>query len=89
MDLVNDVTEHEDDWQREIEEVTRLGKYVERKSRPMRIKFKLQAAAEEVLSGAWRLGRKEDCKNIWIQRDMNEEERAKTSELWKQAKEQN
>ncbi len=46
-------------------------------------------AAEEVLSGAWRLGRKEDSKNIWIQRDVNEEERVKMSKLWKQAQEKN
>lgn len=49
--------------------------------------FKSHTVAEEVVSGSWRLCRKEDSKKIWMLRDLNEEEKTKTSELWKQAKE--
>ena len=87
--LVEVAINETNDCQGEIEEVSRIGRYEEGKNRPMRIKFKSQTSAEEVLNGAWRLGKREDYKNIWIRRDMNEEERNKTSELWKQAKEKN
>ena len=87
--LVEVATNETNECQGEIEEVSRIGRYEEGKNRPMRIKFKSQTSAEEVLNGAWRLGKREDYKNIWIRRDMNEEERNKTSELWKQAKEKN
>ncbi|MPC42382.1 hypothetical protein E2C01_036003 [Portunus trituberculatus] len=85
--LVAVASNEADEYQGEIEEVSRIGRYEEGKSRPMRIKFKSQAPAEEVLNGSWRLGKQEDYKDIWIRRDMNAEERNKTSDLWKQAKE--
>ena len=85
--LVEVAMNETNECQGEIEEVSRIGKYEEGKNRPMRIKFKSQTSAEEVINGAWRLGKREDYRKIWIRRDMNEEERNKTSELWKQAKE--
>ncbi|MPC99531.1 hypothetical protein E2C01_094951 [Portunus trituberculatus] len=85
--LVAVASNEADEYQGEIEEVSRIGRYEEGKARPMRIKFKSQALAEEVLTGSWRLGKREDYKDIWIRRDMNAEERNKTSDLWKQVKE--
>lgn len=73
----------------EIEEVQRMGKYQEGGQRPLRVRFRSQNSAEEVLAGAWRLSKCEDHKDVWIKRDMNNEERERTRELVKEAKEKN
>ena len=62
--LVEVATNETNECQGEIEEVSRIGRYEEGKNRPMRIKFKSQTSAEEVLNGAWRLGKREDYKNF-------------------------
>ena len=67
----------------------RLGKYVEGKSRPMKIRLRSQASAEEVMAGSWRLAGKDEYKRVWLRNDLNEEERAKLSQLWETAKEKN
>ena len=53
----------------------------------MKIRLKLQASAEEILAGSWRLARKETFKKVWLRRDLNEEERVKLYELWEETKE--
>ena len=73
----------------EIEEVVRIGKYTEGGQRPLKVKFRSQVAAEEIIAGAWKLSKKEETKNVWIRRDLNEEERAKMTELWEEAKAKN
>ena len=50
-DLVK-VQEDEDSLVNEIEEVFRLGKYSNDKNRPLKIRFKSQSAAEEVVAKA-------------------------------------
>ncbi|MPC28259.1 hypothetical protein E2C01_021458 [Portunus trituberculatus] len=57
----------------EIEEVYRLGKY-EGKTCLLKIRIRSQAVAEEILAGSWRMGRKEVYKNVWLRRNLNEEE---------------
>lgn len=85
--LVKIVTEKETDREDEIEEVIRLGKYVEGQSKSMKIKFMSQAAPEETLNSSWRLGKVEEHKNTWVRKDTSEDERKKTSELRKEVKE--
>merc|ERR1712035_228022 len=63
----------------EIEEVTRIGKFEEDKQRPMRIRLRLQVAAERLLAGSWRLASKEEYMKVWVRCDLNEDERAKLS----------
>ena len=55
----------------------------------MRIKFKSQTSGEEVINGAWKLARKVEWKKVWINRDLDEEERVKQRELIGEAKEKN
>ena len=88
-DVVRNVQGEEDEWVNEIEEVHRLGKYKEGESRPLKVKFRAQSTAVEVISNAWKLDRVERYKKVWIKRDMNEEERQKINELIKEAKEKN
>ena len=65
----------------QIEEVNRLGKYVEKGVRPMKIRFCSQVAAETVLAKSWKLAEVNGMKEIWLRRDLNEEERSKQKEL--------
>ncbi len=55
----------------------------------MRIKFKTQVAALRALERTWRLAQKEKYKEVWIRKDLNEEERASMNELIKEAKTKN
>ena len=74
---------------RAIEEFHRIGKFEENKDRPIRIKFATQVQAEEIINGAWRLARVEQCRNVWINRDLDEDERGKLRELVQEAKQKN
>ncbi len=73
----------------EIEEVYRIGKYDQGKSRPLKIKLKSQTAGEETLVNVWKLAKSNKFKQVWIRREMNEEERKKLNELRSEAKERN
>ena len=61
----------------QIEEVYRTGKCDLNKIRPMKIKFATQTAAEHVLERMGKSVKVEGMKDIWIRRDMKEEERTK------------
>ena len=87
--IMKEVKSDDSNLENEIEEYKRLGKYEAGKIRPVKVKFKSQLDAEEALAGASKLARKEGFKNIWIKKDLNEEERAKINELWTEAKAKN
>ncbi len=70
-------------------EVYRIGKYDQGKSRPLKIKLKSQTAAEETLANAWKLAKSNEFKQVWIRKELNEEERKKLNELRSEAKERN
>lgn len=59
----------------EIEEVYRVAKYNGRGQTSLKVRLSSQTSAEEVLEGAWRLSVCQNCKEIWVKRDMNNEER--------------
>ena len=72
-----------------VEEVYRIGKFEEGKYRPIKIKFTTQARAEEVISNAPKLAGKEKFKKVWINRDMDRDERNVLKTLVEQAKQKN
>lgn len=72
-----------------VEEFHRIGKYQEGKDRPLKIKFVTQAKAEEVLRNAWKLAKKERFKRVWINKDMDREERDELKKLVEQMKQKN
>ena len=72
-----------------VEEYFRIGSFEENKDRPVRVKFATQAMAETVLNGAWRLSGSEKYKRVWINRDMDRQEREELKELVKEAKQKN
>ena len=88
-EIIKEIKSDESNLENEIEEHRRLGKFEPGKRRPVKIKFKSQSDAEEALAGACKLARKENLKNIWIKKDLNEEERVKTNQLWTEAKTKN
>ena len=71
----------------ETEEIQRLGRYKEGEHRPMKIRFRSQTAAKDLLGKASKLARIEEFKQIWIKRDRTREERTTISELRNEANE--
>ena len=67
----------------EIVEIHRLGKY-EGEIRPLKVKFRSQTTAQDILSKAWKLANR--YKKIWLRKDMTEEERARFNVLIKEVK---
>ena len=73
----------------EVDDLVRLGKYKEGEHRPLKLIFKSQSATEEALSLGWKLKESENFKNIYIRRNMNQEERQKLKEQLNDIKEKN
>ena len=72
-----------------VEEIHRIGKFEEGKNRPVKVKFATQARAEEVVNNAWKLAGKEKFKKVWINKDMDRDERNVLKMLVEQAKQKN
>ena len=72
-----------------VEEHFRIGSFEEGKDRPVKVKFATQAMAEAVLNGAWRLSGVEEYKKVWINRDMDRQEREELRELVEEARQKN
>ena len=87
--IIASVVDDEDQALRAVEEYHRIGKFEENKDRPIKIKFATQVMAEEVLNGAWKLARKEEYKKVWMNRDLDGDEREKLKELVQEAKQKN
>ena len=85
--VMKEVEQEDRSFVEETEEVTRIGRYAEGGSRPLRVKFQSQSAAEDVLSRVQRLARREGFKNVWIKKDYSMEEREKIREMWREADE--
>ena len=86
LSVVTDDPEHANEG---VEEYFRIGKFEEGKMRPTKIKFASQVQAEEVLSGSWKMSEKEDMKGVWINKDLDKDERKQLNELVSQAKDLN
>ncbi len=87
--IVSFLQDDEQELEREVEEVYRMGKYKEGEKRPLKVKMRSQGAAEELLARTGKLAGSEEYKNIWVKRDMNLEEREREKELRHEAKEKN
>ena len=89
-ELIKVLNDEEDEaLEKEIDEIHRIGKYVEGGKRPIRIKFKSQSAATDVLQRTGKLKEMESYKTVWIKKDLNEDERTTEKELWNEMKEKN
>lgn len=58
-------------------DVVRLGKHEEGDEQPLKGNFKSQATKNDIISRTWTPADKEEFKDIWIKRDVDEEEETK------------
>ena len=87
--ILQTVTEEGNQAMNLVEEFHRIGKFIEQKERSLKIKFATQVQAEEVLNGSWKLAGNDEFKNVWINKDLDEEERTRVKELVTEAKQKN
>ena len=76
-------------WIEEIEEVRRFGKYNKGETRPMRIKFRSEVTAKEVLSVSWKLNKETEYSKIYLRKDLNKEERENLKIMLQEARNKN
>lgn len=87
--LISVIQDEEQGLEKEIEEVYRLGKYSEGSKRPLKVKMRSQVGVEEILARTGKLAGNSEYSQIWIKRDMSQEEREKERELRNEAKVKN
>lgn len=63
-DIVSEVEDDGIKLEEEIEEVVRIGNYTEGEQRLMKIRFRSQTKAEDILAKSWKLVNKEEFKNV-------------------------
>ena len=78
-----------EEWNKEVEDCWRLGKYSKGESRPLKIRFKSTKAAEEILNKSWKLSEDERYSKVIIRKDLNVEERNTMREINREVKEKN
>ena len=78
-----------EEWNKEVEDCWRLGKYSKGESRPLKIRLKSTKAAEEILSNSWKLSEDERYSKVIIRKDLNVEERNTMREVNREVKEKN
>ena len=67
----------------------RLDPCIEGGVRPIKLRLKTQTATEEILARTYKLRDIAEYKDVFIKKSMNEEERQKSKELKKEAKQKN
>ncbi|MPC60009.1 hypothetical protein E2C01_054044 [Portunus trituberculatus] len=85
--VIKRVQESTQEFDQEVEEVVRLGRYTERGKRPMKVKMRSQVAVEEIMTRKGKLANDVNHKEMWIKKDMNLEEREKEKVLRSEDKE--
>ncbi|MPC79260.1 hypothetical protein E2C01_073776 [Portunus trituberculatus] len=86
--VIKRVQDSTQEFDQEVEEVIRLGRYREGDKRPMKVKMRSQVTVKENMARKGKLADDVNHKEIWIKRDMNLEEREKKV-LRSEAKEKN
>lgn len=77
------------DWRSEIEEMHRLGLYEANGKRPVKIKLKVKAVAEEISMKAWKLSKDDNLKKYGIRKDMTRNEREELKDRLEGVKQKN
>ena len=88
-EIIRVVQDEGQNLEAEIEEIHRIGKYNEGGKRPLKVKMTSQMKVEEILARSGKLAEYHECKDIWIKRDMNLEEREKEKQLRSEARQKN
>ncbi|MPC67007.1 hypothetical protein E2C01_061167 [Portunus trituberculatus] len=85
--VIKQVQNSTQEFDQEVEEVIRLGRYNEGNRRPMKVRIRSQEAVEEIMNRKGKLADDVEHKDIWIKRDMNLEERETEKVLKSEAQE--
>ena len=75
-------------FQEDVEEVLRLGPYIEGVE-PIKLRLNKQTATKEICARTHQLRDIEEYKNVFIKKNMNDKEKQKLKELKEQAKQKN
>ena len=67
----------------------RLGPYIEGDIRPIKLRLKTQTSTEKILVRTYKLRDIAEYKDVFIKKNMNEEERQQFKELKEEAKQKN
>ena len=94
MKMVKDLLKNLNDedkqnLEEEVEEIHRLGPYKQGRTRPIKVLLKSQQVTEEILYRTTKLREVDGCKDIYIKKNRNEDERKRHTELVEQARELN
>ena len=79
--IITMIQDDDQELEKEVEEVYRLGRYSEGSKRPVKIKMRSQVGVEEIIARSGKLARSSEFNKIWIKRDMNQEDREKERKL--------
>ena len=88
-EIIRVVQDEGQNLEAEIEEIHRIGKYIEGGKRPIKVKMTSQMKMEEILARTGKLAEHQEYKDIWIKREMNLEERDKEKQLRSEARQKN
>ena len=88
-EIIRQVQDNTQDFDQEVEEVLRIGRYREGGKRPLKVRMRSQVAVEEIMARTGKLADSIEHKNTWLKRDMSLEEREKERVLQNEAKEKN
>ena len=76
-EILKKLNDEEETKFEEIEEIQRMRRYEEEKTRLLKLRLKSQAVTEEILARAFTLKRAKEYNEVYIKKSMNEEERQK------------
>ena len=80
-------------WENEIEDIQKIGSYVKdgnvKPVRPTKIRFTSEKIVKEILARTWRLHGQMGYENIYVKKDLNEEERDRLVHLKREVEEEN
>lgn len=84
--IITLIQDEEQELEKEVEKVYRLGKYSEDSKRPLKVKRRSQVGVKEIMARTRKLAGNSEFNQIWIKRDINQE-REKERILRNEAKE--
>ncbi|MPC74698.1 hypothetical protein E2C01_069072 [Portunus trituberculatus] len=85
--VIKRVQDSTQEFDQEVEEVIRMGRYSEGGRRPMKVRMRSQVSLEEIMVRKGKMADDVEHKDIWIKRDMNLEKREKEKMQKSEAKE--
>lgn len=87
--VIKTVQDSTQNFDQEVEEVIRLGRFQEGRARPLKVRLRSQMSVEEIMARSGKLADNPEYKDVWVKRDMNSEERERERTLRNEAKEKN